>query len=66
VRARTKLLGWQPSSSHFSVRTSRQVMPNLVVFDAGGVAGSAAGEGTPWLSSFFEQRKSAGGSAPSN
>ncbi len=42
------------------------MVPNLVVFDASVIVGSMAGKGTLWLSSFFEQRKSTGRSAPSN
>jgi hypothetical protein len=34
-----------------------KVVPNLVVFDASGIAGSMAGKGTLWLASFFEQRR---------
>jgi len=35
-------------------------VPNLVVFDASGIAGSMAGKGTLWLASFFEERKAMG------
>jgi hypothetical protein len=38
------------------MQVNRKVVPNLVVFDASGIAGSMAGKGTLWLASFFEQR----------
>jgi hypothetical protein len=34
---------------------NRQVVPNLVVFDASGIAGDMAGKGTLWLSAHFAQ-----------
>jgi hypothetical protein len=40
------------------MEVNRKVVPNLVVFDASGIAGSMAGKGTLWLASFFEQRSS--------
>lgn len=40
------------------MQVNRKVVPNLVVFDASGIAGSMAGKGTLWLASFFEQRRS--------
>ena len=36
---------------------NRRVVPNLLVFDASGIAGDMAGKGTLWLSSHFEERK---------
>ena len=35
------------------MRVNRSVVPNLVVFDASGIAGAMAGKGTLWLSSHF-------------
>ena len=35
---------------------NRRVVPNLLVFDASGIAGDMAGKGTLWLSGHFEQR----------
>jgi hypothetical protein len=40
------------------MKVNRKVVPNLIVFDASGIAGSMAGKGTLWLASFFEQRRS--------
>ena len=39
------------------MQVNRKVVPNLVIFDASGIAGSMAGKGTLWLSSFFDQRR---------
>jgi hypothetical protein len=39
------------------MQVNRKVVPNLIVFDASGIAGSMAGKGTLWLASFFEQRR---------
>jgi len=47
------------SPSHLPINFF-QVVPNLVVFDASGIAGSMAGKGTLWLASFFEERKAMG------
>jgi len=38
------------------MRVSRKVVPNLVIFDASGIAGAMAGKGTLWLSSHFANR----------
>jgi len=35
------------------MRVNRKVVPNLIVFDASGIAGAMAGKGTLWLSSHF-------------
>lgn len=35
------------------MRVNRSVVPNLIVFDASGIAGAMAGKGTLWLSSHF-------------
>ena len=34
---------------------NRQVVPNLIVFDTSGIAGSIAGKGTLWLAAYFEE-----------
>ena len=39
------------------MRVNRRVVPNLILFDASGIAGSMAGKGTLWLSSYFEKRR---------
>jgi hypothetical protein len=39
------------------MKVNRQVVPNLGVFDASGIAGSMAGKGTLWLSGYFQQRQ---------
>jgi len=39
------------------MQVNRKVVPNLLVFDASGIAGSMAGKGTLWLGSYFEQRR---------
>jgi len=41
------------------MRVNRSVVPNLIVFDASGLAGAMAGKGTLWLSSHFAQRAAA-------
>lgn len=38
------------------MKVNRKVVPNLVVFDASGIAGSMAGKGTLWLAGFFDKR----------
>ncbi len=38
------------------MKVNRKVVPNLVVFDASGIAGSMAGKGTLWLAAHFEER----------
>ncbi len=40
------------------MKVNRKVVPNLVVFDASGIAGSMAGKGTLWLAAHFEKRAS--------
>lgn len=42
---------------------NRQVVPNLVVFDASGIAGDMAGKGTLWLNGHFEERAAAAAAA---
>jgi hypothetical protein len=37
------------------MKVNRGVVPNLVIFDAAGIAGSMAGKGTLWLSSHFRK-----------
>ncbi|CAJ1946389.1 unnamed protein product [Cylindrotheca closterium] len=39
------------------MKVNRKVVPNLVIFDASGIAGSMAGKGTLWLAGHFEQRR---------
>lgn len=39
------------------MKVNRKVVPNLVVFDASGIAGSMAGKGTLWLAAYFEEKK---------
>lgn len=39
------------------MRVNRSVVPNLIVFDASGIAGAMAGKGTLWLSSHFAKRE---------
>ena len=41
------------------MEVNRKVVPNLVVFDASGIAGDQAGKGTLWLNGHFEQIKAA-------
>jgi len=38
------------------MRVNRSIVPNLIVFDASGIAGAMAGKGTLWLSSHFARR----------
>ncbi len=38
------------------MRVNRSIVPNLIVFDASGIAGALAGKGTLWLSSHFANR----------
>lgn len=38
------------------MRVNRSIVPNLIVFDASGIAGAMAGKGTLWLSSHFNKR----------
>ena len=40
---------------------NRRVVPNLIVFDASGIAGDMAGKGTLWLAGHFEELKRSGG-----
>ena len=42
---------------------NRRVVPNLIVFDASGIAGDMAGKGTLWLSGEFEKRRVAAAEA---
>jgi len=39
------------------MEVNRKVVPNLVVFDASGIAGDQAGKGTLWLAGYFEERE---------
>lgn len=38
------------------MKVNRKIVPNLVIFDASGIAGAMAGKGTLWLSKHFEDR----------
>ena len=38
------------------MKVNRKIVPNLVVFDASGIAGAMAGRGTLWLSKHFQDR----------
>ena len=38
------------------MKVNRKVVPNLVVFDASGIAGSMAGKGTLWLAAYFKEK----------
>eukprot|EP00977_Amphora_coffeiformis_P006158 scaffold1328_cov162-Amphora_coffeaeformis.AAC.21 len=38
-------------------QVNRRVVPNLVVFDAAGIAGSMAGKGTLWLAAHFKKQQ---------
>lgn len=38
------------------MKVNRKVVPNLLIFDASGIAGSMAGKGTLWLAGYFDQR----------
>ena len=42
---------------------NRRVVPNLIVFDASGIAGDMAGKGTLWLAGHFEERRAAAAAA---
>lgn len=42
------------------MQVNRKVVPNLLVFDASGIAGALAGKGTLWLASHFEERREMG------
>ena len=46
------------------MKVNRKVIPNLVVFDASGIAGSMAGKGTLWLAAFFKERQLAMSQGP--
>lgn len=39
------------------MEVNRKVVPNLLVFDASGIAGAMAGKGTLWLASYFNERR---------
>ncbi|KAL3933824.1 MAG: hypothetical protein SGBAC_010232 [Bacillariaceae sp.] len=39
------------------MKVNRKVVPNLIIFDASGIAGGMAGKGTLWLAGHFEQRR---------
>jgi len=39
------------------MKVNRKVVPNLIVFDASGIAGSMAGKGTLWLAAHFEEKR---------
>ena len=39
------------------MKVNRQVVPNLIIFDASGIAGTMAGKGTLWLNSYFDERQ---------
>ena len=43
------------------MKVNRQVVPNLVVFDASGIAGNMAGRGTLWLAAHFAKKKQQSG-----
>ena len=47
------------------MEVNRKVVPNLVIFDASGIAGDMAGKGTLWLSGHFMERKRAAAAAAS-
>ena len=40
------------------MQVNRDVVPNLIIFDASGIAGSMAGKGTLWLAGYFDERLS--------
>ncbi|KAL7496640.1 hypothetical protein ACHAWT_005112 [Skeletonema menzelii] len=40
------------------MKVNRKIVPNLVIFDASGLAGAMAGKGTLWLSKHFQDRSS--------
>lgn len=37
------------------MKVNRKVVPNLIVFDASGIAGSMAGKGTLWMAAYFQE-----------
>uniref|UniRef100_A0A7S3V7P9 Uncharacterized protein n=1 Tax=Chaetoceros debilis TaxID=122233 RepID=A0A7S3V7P9_9STRA len=39
------------------MKVNRKVVPNLIIFDASGIAGSMSGKATLWLAPYFEKRK---------
>ena len=39
------------------MKVNRLVVPNLVVFDASGIAGTMAGKGTLWLNAYFDSEQ---------
>lgn len=39
------------------MKVNRQVIPNLLIFDASGIAGNMAGKGTLWLVAYFDQQQ---------
>ena len=39
------------------MEVNRRVVPNLIVFDASGIAGDQAGKGTLWLAGHFEEKR---------
>jgi hypothetical protein len=41
------------------MKVNRKVVPNLILFDASGIAGQMAGKGTLWLAALFEQKRQA-------
>ncbi|KAK1743752.1 hypothetical protein QTG54_005349 [Skeletonema marinoi] len=38
------------------MKVNRKIVPNLLIFDASGIAGAMAGKGTLWLSKHFQDR----------
>ena len=38
------------------MKVNRKIVPNLIIFDAAGIAGALAGKGTLWLSKHFQDR----------
>jgi hypothetical protein len=46
------------------MEVNRRVVPNLVIFDASGIAGSMAGKGTLWLGAYFDVKKKASSLEP--
>lgn len=38
------------------MKVNRKVVPNLIVFDASGIAGTMAGKGTLWLGAYFAEK----------
>lgn len=41
------------------MKVNRKVVPNLIIFDASGIAGSMSGKATLWLAPYFANRKRA-------